>query len=429
MENKTLTHGLWEKTAPALQPFDPIEGEKVTDVAIIGGGYTGLSAALHLTEQGTDAMVLEAMDIGYGGAGRNVGLVNAGLWLMPSDVIAKLGKERGEELIRVLGASPDLVFDLIEKHNIQCEAIRTGTLHCAESSGGYRALQQREAQWQERGAPVRLLEHNAAAEHTGSKTFLGALLDKRAGTVQPLAYAHGLAKATHNAGAKIFTNSPVISIKQVANGWELKTPGGIVKSRAVILAVQGYADHAFKNMSQQLIPFNYFQFATQPLSKDILDTVLPGKQGAWDTNLILSSYRLDQAGRLIVGSVGQVENMAYSLHKNWAKRSIEKVFPQIGALSLDYGWYGRIAMTTDHIPRFHILGPDFISVTSYNGRGIGPGSVMGRLMAQYLKSKDERIIPLPISQPKDVFMRGLRGLFYEAGARIYHMAQRRVSGF
>ncbi len=246
MKDMNLTHGLWEKTAPALQPFAPLEDEKVTDVAIIGGGYTGLSAALHLAEQGTDALLLEARDIGYGGAGRNVGLVNAGLWLMPSDVISKLGKDMGEELIRVLGASPDLVFQLIEKHNIQCEASRTGTLHCAESSGGYRALQQREAQWQERGAPVKLLDRDAAAAHTGSKAFLGALLDKRAGTLQPLAYAYGLAKAAHDAGAALYTDSPVTSIKQGTDGWKLTTPRGVVKAKAVILATQGYGEHAFK---------------------------------------------------------------------------------------------------------------------------------------------------------------------------------------
>lgn len=429
MKNMNLSHGLWEKTAPALKEFDPLEGEKVTDVAIIGGGYTGLSAALHLAEQGTDVMVLEGRYIGYGGAGRNVGLVNAGLWLMPEDVISKLGKEMGEELIRVLGASPDLVFHLIEKYNIQCEATRTGTLHCADSSGGYHELQQREAQWQERGAPVKLLERDSAAEYVGSKVFKGALLDKRAGTVQPLAYARGLAKAAYDAGAKIFTQSPITSIEQNSNGWTLQTPNGIVKTRAVILAVQGYGEHAFKDTIQQLIPFNYFQFATKPLPKNILDNILPGKQGAWDTNLILSSYRLDETGRLIVGSVGQVENRAYSLHKNWAIRSINKVFPQVGKISLDYAWNGRIAMTTDHIPRFHILGPDFVSVRSYNGRGIGPGSVMGKLMAKYIKTKDETIIPLPVSKPANVFMRGLRGLFYEAGARIYHLAQRRVNIF
>lgn len=429
MEDKTLSHGLWDETAPTLQPFDSVHGEMKTDVAIIGGGYTGLSAALHLAEEGTDAMVLEAKHIGYGGAGRNVGLVNAGLWLMPSDVIAELGTDVGEELIRVLGKSPDLVFSLIEKHGIQCEAVHKGTLHCAHSKGGYRALQQREAQWQERGAPVTLLNRDEAEPLLGSRAYHGALLDERAGTVQPLAYAYGLATAASKAGAKIFTGSPVISINRANNAWKLETPGGSVTAKAVILAVQGYADHAFKEMAKNLIPFNYFQFATQALPDDILKTILPGKQGAWDTNLVLSSYRLDRSGRLIVGSVGQVDNMGYQLHKNWVKRTIKRVFPQVGNIELTHGWYGRIAMTPNHIPRFHILGPDFVSVTSYNGRGIGPGSVFGKLLAEYIKKDSNVSIPLPVSKPEKVFMRDLRGFYYEAGARIYHTAQRRTSLF
>ncbi|MBF0232407.1 MAG: FAD-binding oxidoreductase [Desulfamplus sp.] len=429
MQGSTITHGLWEKTAPTLQPFDSIKGKNSTDVAVIGGGYTGLSAALHLAEEGTDALLLEAKDIGFGGAGRNVGLVNAGLWLMPEEVIARLGKKIGEELIRVLGASPDLVFNLIEKHGIECEGVRAGTLHCADSTAGYRALQQREAQWQERGAPVTLLDRDAATPLIGSNSFVGALLDKRAGTVQPLAYAYGLAKAAHNAGAQIYTNSPVISINRDNNKWKLQTPGGVVKANSIILAVQGYADNAFKDMQQNLIPFNYFQFATPPLPEEIRKTILPERHGAWDTNLVLSSYRMDQAGRLLVGSVGQVDNMAYALHKNWAKRSVEKIFPQVGKISFEHAWYGRIAMTTDHIPRFHILGPDFITVTSYNGRGIGPGSVFGKLMAEYIKKSSNSLIPLPVSNPEKVSMRNFRGLFYEAGARIYHTAQRRISVF
>jgi len=168
MQDKTLSHGLWEETAPPSPKLNPIEGEQSADVAVIGGGYTGLSAALHLAEAGTDTILLEAKEIGFGGAGRNVGLVNAGLWLMPDDVVRIVGQAYGERLIEVLGASPDLVFGLIEKHGIQCEAMRKGTIHCAHSPGGFRALQQRQAQWKRRGAPVTLLSREDAAPKIGS---------------------------------------------------------------------------------------------------------------------------------------------------------------------------------------------------------------------------------------------------------------------
>lgn len=426
MQDKALSHGLWAQTAPPSPKLNPMEGAQSADVAVIGGGYTGLSAALHLAETGTDTILLEAKEIGFGGAGRNVGLVNAGLWLMPDDVVRIVGQAHGERLIEVLGASPDLVFDLIEKHAIQCEAMRQGTLHCAHSPGGFRALQQREAQWHRRGAPVTLLSREDAAPKIGSDCFHGALLDRRAGTIQPLAYAYGLAQAAKSAGARLHAGSPVSDLKRESNHWHLTTPSGHVRAKAVILATHGYPQSAFSRREKELIPFNFFQFATSPLPEKVRKSILPGGQGAWDTDLILSSFRLDHSGRLIVGSVGQVENMGYSLHKSWTRRTIKKIFPQVGSTALEYAWNGRIAMTVDHVPRFHILGEDLVSVSSYNGRGIGPGTVFGKLLAELVQGASPDTIPLPVSKPKGILTRSLRGLFYETGARMYHLIQRRI---
>lgn len=426
MHEKTLSHGLWAVTAPAPPETRNLKGEVKADVAVIGGGFTGLSAALHLAEAGSAVALLEAREIGFGGAGRNVGLVNAGLWLMPEEVEKKVGPVYGARLVEVLGHSPDLVFELIEKNNIPCEAIRKGTLHCAHSPGGYRGLQQRETQWKARGAPVRLLSREQAAAEIGSESFYGALLDERAGTVQPLAYAYGLAKAAQQAGASLYTESPVSDYSRERDVWRLTTPEGTVIARSVILAIQGYPDFAFRDHRQAVIPFNFFQFATPPLPEAVRKTILPGGQGAWDTHLILSSYRLDQAGRLIVGSVGQVENGGYRLHEKWALRTIGKIFPQIGETQLEYAWNGCIAMTVDHIPRFHVLADNMVMVTSYNGRGIGPGTVFGKLLAEYALGGAVQDIPLPVTKQKGVFLRGLRGLFYETGARAYHLLQRRV---
>jgi glycine/D-amino acid oxidase-like deaminating enzyme len=426
MEEVNISHGLWAATATGKPELTALDGEHKTEVAIIGGGYTGLSAALHLSLAGTSSILLEANDVGFGGAGRNVGLVNAGLWLMPEDVISLVGPEHGQALIDGLGASPDLVYGLIERYKIQCEAWRHGTLHCADSKAGYKALQQREKQWKERGAPVRLLERDEAAQKLGTKAFLGALLDERAGTIQPLAYSYGLARAALAEGATLYNQSPVISLEREGDAWRLTTPGGSVVAKSVIIAVQGYPEAAFKGQIQNMVPFNYFNFATKPLDKEVLKTVLPGKNGAWDTNLILSSYRLDAMGRLVIGSVGNVENVAMGINKAWANRSIKKVFPQIGEVEFEHAWYGRIAMTPNHIPCFHVMGENLAMVTCYNGRGIGPGTVFGKLLAQYMMGGSSKDIPLPVSPITPVAMRFLRGLFYEAGSRLYHLAQRRI---
>ncbi len=426
MHLKSFSHGLWSETAPPAPKLSPIEGDHSADVAVIGGGYTGLSAALHLAEAGRDAIVLEAREIGFGGAGRNVGLVNAGLWLMPDDVVRILGQTFGERLIKVLGASPDLVFGLIEKHGIQCEALRKGTLHCAHSPGGFRALQKREAQWKRRGAPVTLLSREEAVPKIGSDSFYGALLDHRAGTIQPLAYAYGLANVAKAAGARLYEDSPVTALMRESDHWRLTTPAGNVSAKAVIVATHGYPESAFKNRKKELIPFNFFQIATSPLPEEIRRTILPGGEGAWDTNLILSSFRLDRSGRLIVGSAGQVEKLGYSLHKNWVRRTIKTIFPQVGSISLEQAWNGKIAMTADHIPRFHLLDENLVSVSSYNGRGIGPGTVFGKLLAELVLGASPDTIPLPVSKPKCILTRNLKGLFYETGARLYHFFQRRL---
>lgn len=425
MEDRTANFGLWAATAPPPPALTPFEGDQTTDVAVIGGGFTGVSAALHLAEAGTDVVLLEAKEIGYGGSGRNVGLANAGLWVLPEDIVKELGPDYGERLNTVLGASPDLVYGLIEKHGIQCEAIRNGTLHCAHSPSGYRYLQEREVQWGRRGAPVKLLSRQDAAAKIGSDAFYGALLDLRAGTVQPLAYVYGLAHAAVRAGARLHIKSPAISLQRKDNRWHLRTPSGTLQARAIIMGTNGYLDHVFGELQDTFIPFNYFQFSTPPLPEKVRQSVLPDRNGTWDTATVLTSYRLDEAGRLIVGSVGQAQGFARGLHRNWAERTIRKVFPQIGRVQMEYGWHGVIAMTVNHIPRFHILGPDLAMVTGYNGRGIGPGTAFGKLLAELVSGASEKDMPLPVLKPQPIFLRKLRELFYETGARLYHTVQRR----
>jgi glycine/D-amino acid oxidase-like deaminating enzyme len=136
------SRGLWEKTASPAPATWALSGSVQTDVAIIGAGFTGLSAALHLARAGAKVTVIEGANIGFGGSGRNVGLVNAGLWLPPDDVERALGKEHGRAIIDMLGAAPDLVYGLIGQYEIECEATRTGTLHCAVGESGWRDIEQ-----------------------------------------------------------------------------------------------------------------------------------------------------------------------------------------------------------------------------------------------------------------------------------------------
>lgn len=178
---------LWHATAPAAPQTGPLATDITVDVAVIGGGFTGLSAALHLAEKGVSVAIVEARMIGFGGSGRNVGLVNAGMWTKPEDLIATLGAKVGTWLLTELGDGPSLVYHLVEKHGIACEAVRNGTLHLAVGGEGMKDIQDRERQWKTFGAPVEVVNADRATSLTGAAGFAGALLDRRAGTIQPLA--------------------------------------------------------------------------------------------------------------------------------------------------------------------------------------------------------------------------------------------------
>lgn len=421
MLNNPRSHGLWEKSAPAAPVTPVLQGELRVDVVVVGGGFTGLSTALNLAERGSKVAVLEGVEIGFGGSGRNVGLVNAGMWVMPDDLPGVLGQKYGDRLLAELGNGPKMVFERIDKHNIACEATRTGTLHCAVGQKGLRELEDRAEQWQRRGAPVTLLNAEETARKVGSKAYSGALLDMRAGTVQPLAYVRGLAHAALAAGAQIFTGSPVVATERQGNDWVVKTAQGSVRAQWIVVATNAYTTAPWPQIRAEIMHLPYFNLATKPLSKELQAQILPERQGAWDTKQVLSSYRYDAQGRLVFGSVGALRNTGAAIHTAWAKREMKRLFPQIGDVEFDYEWYGLIGMTKDSLPKFHRFDKNVIGFSGYNGRGIATGTVFGNLLARHISGEiAESELPLPVSEPETQSMLAIREAYYEAGAQIAH---------
>ncbi|CAM3120633.1 NAD(P)/FAD-dependent oxidoreductase [Asticcacaulis taihuensis] len=422
----TKTHGLWETTAPAAPETATLAAEIRTSVCIIGGGYTGNSAALHLAKKGVASIVLEAKEIGFGGAGRNVGLVNAGMWVMPDELPNVLGEVHGDRLLKLLGDAPSVVFEIVDQYRIECQLQKHGTLHCGVGQVGLEELQQRETQWRLRGAPVRLLSAEETAEKVGSNAYTGALLDLRAGTIQPLAYVRGLAKAALKEGATIYTGSPALEVTAEGAQWRVKTPQGSVIADWVIMATDAYTSGPWEIIRREQVHLPYFNFATVPLPEDIRATILPGKEGVWDTKEVLSSFRMDIHGRLIFGSVGALKGVGEAIHRDWALRALHKIFPQIGNVAFEAEWYGQIGMTDDNLPRFHKFAPNVIGISGYNGRGIAPGTVMGRTLAELIAGeKGEGDLPLPVTTPAEAKMRALKEVFYEVGAQAAHLTDSR----
>ena len=414
---------LWEYLTPALPKAETLNGEVRADVCVIGGGITGLNAAIRLLEQGRRVCVLEAHEVGHGGSGRNVGLVNAGLWIPPDEIEAGLGKPVGAQLNRTLGGAPAQVFAVIEKYGIDCQLRRDGTLHMAHNARGQADLASRCEQWQRRGAPVELLTGQACREATGTDRIAAALLDRRAGTLNPMAYTRGLAQAVRYLGGSLFQHSAVTRLERQGDAWCVLSEHGSVIAPQVVIASNAYTEGEWTELRRNFFPGYYYQVASQPLPGEAAARILPGGQGSWDTRQVLSSIRRDADGRLLLGSLGNGARKPLWFLKAWADRIQGHYFPYLGKVQWEFSWTGCIAFTPDHLMRLFEPAPGLVAVTGYNGRGVTTGTVVGRAFADFLLSGSAESLPMPFQSMRGVGAPALRSGLYELGFSLYHAGQ------
>ena len=404
---------IWNTTAVETEPSQNSAVEGQVDVAIVGGGFTGLSTALHCVERGLSCHVLEASQIGFGGSGRNVGLVNAAAWLPPQNVRKILGEDDGDRFISHFSRAPDYVFSLIEKYQIQCNATQTGTFHAADGPVGFADLVSRKAEWDRLGEPVDLLPRDEAESYIGSSAFYGALLDRRAGTINPMGYCRGLARVAIAAGALISIGARAKKLQQETGLWRVTTNKGTLMARHVVLGTNAYTDDLWPGLKYSFTKINYFQLATRPLG-DRIKHILPQQQGLWDTGKIMFSLRRDDSERLIIGSMGNVMgNQSGGVSHRWAQKKLAHLFPKLGRVDFDEAWQGQIAMTPDHLPHIHKLADNLYSPIGYNGRGITTGTVFGQALADLLTGDSEKKLPVPLLTMRRVGSAPVMSCFYK----------------
>lgn len=421
MGNRQITEpNLWRASSRERVVTHPFDQEQSVDLAIVGGGFTGCAAALEAARNGASVCLLEAETIGHGGSGRNVGLVNAGLWLPPETVIAEMGEGPGKKLSGALSEGPGRVFALIAREGIDCEAINNGTLHLAHSEAGLKDLRERHRQGRALGVALELLDRETTARRTGTNRYFGALWDPRAGTIQPLSYCRGLARAAQAAGAHLYERSPVTALERQGDEWILRANGHQLRAKRLLIATNAYHLGIDGGFSPNFVAVSYCQFATAPMPAALREKVLPNGEGCWDTALVMSSFRTDQAGRLIVGGIGNSEGPGGRIHAAWARRKLRDLFPALRDLPFEHSWRGRIAMTSDHVPRIVEFGPSAYACFGYNGRGISPGTVFGTQAAKALLDAQPDHLPMaPVTQHVERFAKA-REAYYEFGATLTH---------
>ncbi len=393
---------LWAATAPAPPDTPALSGTVSADICVIGGGYTGLSAALAAAEAGAKVVLIEAASIGWGASGRNNGQVIPTLSRMDPDEIAASGGAKGEEFVGLIRDSAALVFDLIRRHGIEAEAEQSGWIQPAHRESRMTLAAKRVDAWSKRGAPVALLDRAAMAKLTGTDHWFGGWTNSTGGTINPLGYARGLARAAIAAGVTIHTATPAETIARNGDTWVVTTPNGSVRADRVIIATNAYSTDLWPGFREEVIPVRSYQMATAPVTDNIAKTILPGRQALSDTRGDLYFFRYDAFGRLITGG-------ALMLGHDWEKRirarigeRVAAVYPQLGVPHFDYVWWGYIGMTADKAPHVHELAPGLTGWNGCNGRGVALATAIGRELGRQATGTPWSDIPLPLSPVRPI---------------------------
>ncbi len=399
---------LWAATAPAGPETLPLQGERTADCIVIGGGYTGLSTALHLAGAGKDVVVLEAAALGWGASGRNNGQVIPTLSRAdPSDLMTRFGREKGLAMSGVVRDSAALVFDLIRRHGIECEAVQNGWIQPAHSPGRFHLAQRRAKQWAELGAPASAIPKADLDARLGSTYWHGGWINPTGGHINPLAYARGLGGAAMRAGASVHERSPAVRLERRGDRWRVETPSGAVTAEWVVLATGAYSDDLWPGYRQTVIPVRSYQMATAPISDNLRKSIVPGNEAVSDTHGDLYFFRWTAQGRLVTGGA----LFSYIADESRLRRRIgarlQRLFPQLGEVKFDHVWHGFIGATTDRIPHLHLLAPGLLGWIGCNGRGVAFATIMGRVMAEAVAGRPVADAPWPATRIEPISGHGL----------------------
>ncbi|WP_374654713.1 NAD(P)/FAD-dependent oxidoreductase [Dongia sp.] len=425
-----LPASLWAATACPAPDYARLREDMICDTAIVGGGFTGLSTALHLALRGQRVIVAEAAEPGWGAAGRNGGQVIAGLKTDPLALIGLFGADLGARMAGTMGKAADLVFDLIQGYGMDCHARRGGWLQAAHGPKPYRDLiQPRYRQWRDLGVDCDLLSAAEIGALIGSAptAYVGGWLDRRGGTLQPLSYARGLAAAAMREGATILARTPVHRLRRDEKGWELQADPYKISARRLVLATNAYTgmhgDKLIPGIERSIVPVASFQMATPPLPAKY-DGILPEGLGVTDSRRLLLYFRRDHTGRLVMGGRSPVDDRPDKADAVSLRRAVTRIFPQIEVGEVDFVWSGKVAISKDKLPHIHMPEVGLISFMGCNGRGVAVCTMMGRILADLASGAAAAEVPFPITAPDHFRLHGLRKAGVFALSKYYSLLDR-----
>ncbi|MEE9596383.1 MAG: FAD-binding oxidoreductase [Acidiferrobacterales bacterium] len=378
-------------TAIGLKDYAPLAGDVSCDVCVIGGGFTGLSSALHLAERGYDVKLIEAERISWGASGRNGGQLSTG---QRKDVIQLekiVGREDAKLLWGLAEEAKATVRGWIASHKIACD-LKPGVLTVAykRTENAYFEHYVDVLKGHYAYPHIRVVSGAEVAQMLGTKIYYGGELDNGAGHLHPLNYALGLARAADEAGAQLFENSRAKRIQKVSNGSDVYLERGKVHARYVVVACNGYLGRLEPRISGKIMPINNFILATEPLGEDRARSLIRDDVAVQDTKFVIDYYRLSTDHRLLFGGGENYTSRFPADIKRFVRKYMLRVYPQLADARIDYAWGGTLAVTMNRLPTFGRLEGDVYYAQGYSGSGVALASMGGKLVAEAIAGTAER---------------------------------------
>lgn len=369
-------------TAHHLSPFLPLAGTARADVCVIGGGYTGLSAALHLAEAGLSVVLLDASRLGSGASGRNGGQIHSGQRRDQDWLEAHVGLDDAKALWRLAEDAKALLHRLIARHMIDCD-VKPGLIvadhkpsYVAHSHAYARKLN--EVYGYPHAAP---LSREELRELVGSDAYYGGMIDHGGGHLHPLNLALGLAKAAHKAGARLFEQSRALRIDEAGDKVKVATPKGVVEADWVLECGDGLQDGLDKRVDTHVMPIANYIAATEPLGERAREIISNGAAVA-DSRFVVNYYRLSGDGRLLFGGGESYTRRLRPDPGEFVRPYMLKVFPQLADARIDYGWGGLLGITMTRMPFVRRLSPRVLTAAGYSGQGVMLAPYFGKILAE-----------------------------------------------
>lgn len=376
----------WAATARDFVSGNPITSDIETDVAIVGAGFTGLSAGYHLQQTGRSCVVLDANGPGWGASGRNGGIA------VPryKPTFPALAKQYGEDvaiaMYRLAHEAVDTLERVVAESGIACRFARHGHITPVVHETDVDRFAE-DLEWLARvvgDTAPRMLGRDEVRRRTGTSFYMDGYFEPRGAAIHPLAYSRGLAAALVGKGVPIFTGTPVLRWREDEGALILDCGRARVKARELILATNGYTDlsRAGNRLKRRVVPFVSSMIGTEPLPDHLIREILPERHVVTDAKRLTNYFRVVEESRLLFGGRGGASNRESPPIYGRLKRQMVEIYPQLRGIRIEFGWSGRVAVTLDSLPHLGRLARNVHYAMGYNGRGVALGCYLGKMLAR-----------------------------------------------